>query len=69
LAWVQDDAMFGGKPIRAREYMTGLARLRRRSSCRNPMKPSSSRRRSRKDDYDRLREYLKYLGTLDPSFK
>ena len=21
-AWVQDDAMFGGKPIRAREYMT-----------------------------------------------
>jgi monoamine oxidase len=66
-AWVQDDAMFGGKPVRAREYMTDsrgfVAELISKS-----MKPEQFAAPMTKDDYDRLREYLKYLGTLDPAF-
>jgi monoamine oxidase len=67
-AWVQDDAMFGGKPIRAREYMSDsrgfVAELLSKS-----MKPDQFAAPMTKDDYDRLREYVKYLGTLDPNFK
>ena len=67
-AWVQDDAMFGGKPIRAREYMSDsrgfVAELLSKS-----MKPEQFTAPMTPEDYDRLREYVKYLGTLDPSFK
>jgi monoamine oxidase len=66
-AWVQDDAMFGGKPIRAREYMSDsrgfVAELVAKS-----MKPEQFAAPMTKDDYERLREYMKYLGTLDPNF-
>jgi len=67
-AWVQDDAMFGGKAIRAREYMSDsrgfVAELLSKS-----MKPEQFTAPMTAEDYDRLREYMKYLGTLDPSFK
>src|SRR4029079_6211631 len=67
-AWVQDDAMFGGKPIRAREHMSDsrgfVAELLSKS-----MKPEQFAAPMTKDDYDRLRDYMKYLGTLDPTFK
>ena len=67
-AWVQDDAMFGGKAIRAREYMSDsrgfVAELMSKS-----MKPEQFTAPMTAEDFDRLREYLKYLGTLDPSFK
>lgn len=67
-AWVQDDAMFGGKPIRAREYMSDsrgfVAELLSKS-----MKPDQFAAPMTKEDYERLREYVKYLGTLDPNFK
>ncbi|HTU65636.1 MAG TPA: flavin monoamine oxidase family protein [Steroidobacteraceae bacterium] len=67
-AWVQDDAMFGGKPIRAREYMSDsrgfVAELMSKS-----MKPEQFAAPLTAEDYERLREYMKYLGTLDPSFK
>ncbi len=67
-AWVQDDAMFGGKPIRAREYMSDsrgfVAELMSKS-----MKPGEFTAAMTTEDYDRLREYVKYLGALDPSFK
>jgi monoamine oxidase len=67
-AWVQDDAMFGGKPVRAREYMTDtrgfVAELMSKS-----MTPEQFNASMTKEDYDRLREYVKYLGGLDPSFK
>ncbi|MFL6576271.1 MAG: NAD(P)/FAD-dependent oxidoreductase, partial [Povalibacter sp.] len=67
-AWVQDDAMFGGKPIRAREYMSDsrgfVAELMAKS-----MRPEQFAAAMTADDYERLREYLKYLGTLDPGFK
>ena len=67
-AWVQDDAMFGGKPIRAREYMSDsrgfVAELMSKS-----MQPDQFAAAMTKEDMDRLREYVKYLGTLDPNFK
>ncbi len=60
--------MFGGKPVRAREYMTDsrgfVAELMSKS-----MKPEQFAAPMTKDDFERLREYLKYLGSLDPSFK
>src|SRR4051812_31602463 len=67
-AWVQDDAMFGGKPIRAREYLSDsrgfVAELMAKS-----MKPEDMTAPMTKDDWDRLREYLKQFGELDPQFR
>jgi monoamine oxidase len=67
-AWVQDDAMFGGKPIRAREYLNDsrgfVAELMAKS-----MKPEAMTQPMTKDDWERLREYLKQFGELDPQFK
>ena len=66
-AWVQDDAMFGGKPIRAREYLNDsrgfIAELMAKS-----MKPDAMAGAMTKDDWERLREYLKQFGELDPQF-
>jgi monoamine oxidase len=66
-AWVQDDAMFGGKPIRAREYLNDsrgfIAELMAKS-----MKPDAMSGPMTKDDWERLREYLKQFGELDPQF-
>src|SRR6185436_17174500 len=67
-AWVQDDAMFGGKPIRAREYLSDtrgfvaelMAKSINKEAISGPMTP---------DDWDRLREYLKQFGELDPQFR
>jgi monoamine oxidase len=67
-AWVQDDAMFGGKPIRAREYLNDtrgfvaelMAKSIRKDALTGPMTA---------DDWDRLREYLRYFGELDPQFR
>ena len=67
-AWVQDDAMFGGKPVRAREYMNDtrgfVAELMSKS-----MRPEQFSAPMTAEDYERLREYVKYLGALDPAFK
>jgi monoamine oxidase len=67
-AWVQDDAMFGGKPIRAREYLNDsrgfIAELMAKS-----LKPEAMGQPLTKDDWERLREYLKQFGELDPQFK
>ncbi len=67
-AWVQDDAMFGGKPIRAREYLNDsrgfVAELMAKS-----MKPEAMAAPFSKDDWERLREYLRQFGELDPQFK
>lgn len=66
-AWVQDDAMFGGKPIRAREYLNDsrgfIAELMAKS-----MKPDAMSGPMTKHDWERLREYLKQFGELDPQF-
>jgi monoamine oxidase len=67
-AWVQDDAMFGGKPIRAREYLNDtrgfVAELMAKS-----MTPDSFAAPMTKDDWERLREYLRQFGELDPQFR
>ncbi|HEU4781553.1 MAG TPA: FAD-dependent oxidoreductase [Steroidobacteraceae bacterium] len=67
-AWVQDDAMFGGKPIRAREYLNDsrgfvaelMAKSLKKEDLTGPMSP---------DDWEKLREYLRQFGELDPQFK
>jgi monoamine oxidase len=67
-AWVQDDAMFGGKPIRAREYLNDsrgfiaelMAKAIKKEDLTGPMTAA---------DWDSLREYLKQFGELDPQFK
>src|SRR6186713_1607266 len=67
-AWVQDDAMFGGKPIRAREYLSDtrgfVAELMAKSINKDALTGPMTA-----DDWDRLREYLRYFGELDPQFK
>jgi monoamine oxidase len=67
-AWVQDDAMFGGKPIRAREYLNDtrgfVAELMAKS-----MKPEAMSAPMTADDWGRVREYLRQFGELDPQFK
>jgi monoamine oxidase len=66
-AWVQDDAMFDGKPIRAREYMTDsrgfVAELMAKS-----MKPEQMTAPMNPNDWEMLREYLRQLGDLDKDF-
>jgi monoamine oxidase len=67
-AWVQDDAMFGGKPIRAREYLNDtrgfvaeiMAKSLKRDDLTAPMTPA---------DWEQLREYLRQFGELDPQFR
>jgi monoamine oxidase len=67
-AWVQDDAMFGGKPIRAREYLNDtrgfVAELMAKS-----VKPESISAPMTADDWENLREYLRHFGELDPQFR
>jgi monoamine oxidase len=67
-AWVQDDAMFGGKPVRAREYLNDsrgfvaelMAKSLKKEDLTGPMTAA---------DWEALREYLKQFGELDPQFK
>lgn len=67
-AWIQDDAMFGGKPIRAREYMTDtrgfVAELMAKSITPEkmlaPMTPA---------DWEQVREYVRQFGDLDSGFR
>jgi monoamine oxidase len=67
-AWVQDDAMFGGKPIRAREYLNDtrgfVAELMAKSMKREAIDAPMTR-----EDWERLREYLRHFGELDPQFR
>jgi monoamine oxidase len=67
-AWVQDDAMFGGRPIRAREYLNDsrgfvaelMAKSLKKEDLAGPMTAA---------DWEQLREYLRQFGELDPQFK
>jgi monoamine oxidase len=67
-AWVQDDAMLDGKPIRAREYLTDtrgfIAELMAKSLTPEqmlaPMTPA---------DWERMREYVRQFGELDRNFR
>jgi monoamine oxidase len=66
-AWVQDDAMFGGKPIRNREYVTDtrgfIAELLAKS-----LKAEQLSAPFTHGDYQHLLEYLRQFGELDERF-
>jgi monoamine oxidase len=65
-AWVQDDAVFGGKPVRNREYVTDargfLAELT--TKCVGAANLDAS---LTADDADRLVEFLRVFGDLSPA--
>jgi monoamine oxidase len=67
-AWIQDDAMFGGKPIRQREYMTDtrgfIAELMAKS-----MKPEQMLAPMTASDFEQIREYLRQIGELNSEFR
>jgi monoamine oxidase len=67
-AWVQDDAMFGGKPVRAREYLNDsrgfVAELMAKS-----INPGAMDAPMTAADWEQLREYIRQFGELDPQFK
>jgi monoamine oxidase len=67
-AWVQDDAMFGGKPIRNREYITDtrgfIAELLAKS-----LKPEQMMAPFTRADYTQLLDYVRQFGELDSSFQ
>jgi len=66
-ALVQDDAMFGGRPIRNREYITDtrgfIAELLAKS-----LKPEQLSAQFTGADYTRLLEYVRQFGELDARF-
>jgi monoamine oxidase len=67
-AWVQDDAMYGGKRIRNREFVTDsrgfIAELAAKS-----IKPENLEAPLTRGDYERVLEYLRQFGDLDRNFK
>lgn len=67
-AWVQDDAMFGGRPIRAREYMADtrgfIAELVAKS-----LKPEQFAAPMSNRDWEQLREYVRQMGELNSEFR
>ncbi len=67
-AWVQDDAMFGGRPVRNREYIADsrgfVAELLAKT-----VRPESFGTAFDNRDYQQLLEYLRQFGELDGRFK
>ncbi len=67
-AWLQDDAMFSGKPIRNRQYIADtrgfIAELTAKS-----LAPDRLAAPMTASDVERVREYLRQLGELDDGFR
>jgi monoamine oxidase len=67
-AWVQDDALYGGRRIRSREFITDsrgfIAELAAKS-----IKPENLEAPLTRADYEHVLEYLRQLGDLDRQFK
>jgi monoamine oxidase len=67
-AWLQDDALLGGRRIRLREYFTDsrgfIAELAAKS-----IKPGELESPFTRADYERVLAYLRHFGELDKSFK
>lgn len=67
-AWLQDDAMFGGKPIRNRQYIADtrgfIAELTAKS-----LTPDRLSAPMTSHDVERVREYLRQFGELDEGFR
>lgn len=67
-AWIQDDQLYGGKPVRAREYFNDtrgfIAELAAKS-----IKPEDLDAPLTRADYEKVLEYLRQFGDLDKGFK
>lgn len=67
-AWVQDETVFGGKPIRNREYITDtrgfIAELLAKS-----LQPEQLAAPFTQGDYRQLLEFLRQFGELDERFR
>jgi monoamine oxidase len=67
-AWIHDQALFGGRRVRNREYITDsrgfIAELAAKS-----IKPGDLEAPLTQGDYQRVLAYLRQLGDLDTSFK
>ena len=63
-AWVQDDAFFGGKRIRNREYVTDSRGFITELAAKS-IKPESLEAPFTRGDYERVLEYLREFGDLD----
>ena len=67
-AWVHDEALFGGRRVRNRDYITDtrgfIAELAAKS-----IKPEDLEAPLTRGDYERVLAYLRQLGDLDESFK
>lgn len=66
-AWIQDDAMFGGQPVRAREYFNDTRGFISELVAKG-LSPASLAAPFGSDDYDRVLEYLRQLGDLDAGY-
>ena len=66
-AWVQDDAAFGGRPIRSREYITD-ARGFVAELLAKAVDPRDLDAALDAGDQERLREFLRVYGDLDETF-
>src|ERR1700689_5914475 len=67
-AWVHDEALFGGRRVRNRDYITDsrgfIAELAAKS-----IKPEDLEAPLTQGDYQRVLAYLRQLGDLDENFK
>jgi monoamine oxidase len=67
-AWVHDEALFGGRRVRNRDYITDtrgfIAELAAKS-----IKPEDLEAPLTRGDYERVLAYLRQLGDLDANFK
>ena len=67
-AWIQDDAMYGGKPVRARDYINDTRGFITELAAKG-LRPASLDTPFSSADYDRVLEYLRQLGDLDGSYR
>lgn len=67
-AWVQDDALFGGRPIRNREYMTETQSFIAELASKT-IKPELLDGPLNSADYQFVIDYLRQFGHLDPQNK
>ncbi len=67
-AWVQDDAMYGGRRIRNREYITDTRGFMAELAAKS-IKPADLEAPFTRGDYERVLAYLRNLGDLDQNFK
>jgi monoamine oxidase len=66
--WIQDDAVLGGRRVRNREYMTSVRGFISELAAKC-IKPEDLAAPLTREDYDRLREFLRHFGDLDQGYR